>query len=76
MIGMTGNNGNGENGGTVEDLLRTLQKQHRELDQQIADLQEAGYRNQLEVQRLKKRKLALKDRIARLSSDRFPDVIA
>ena len=35
-----------------------------------------GTRDEVELQRLKKQKLALKDRIAHLESDRIPDIIA
>ena len=35
-----------------------------------------GSRDEVELQRLKKQKLALKDRIAHLESDRIPDIIA
>ncbi len=56
--------------------LAELRAAHRALDNQIRQLIEDGFADQLELQRLKKRKLALKDRIARIESDRLPDIIA
>ena len=61
---------------TVERKLAELRAAHRALDERIAGLVREPYHNQLEVQRLKKQKLALKDRIARLESSRIPDIIA
>lgn len=60
----------------IERRLAELRTEHRALDERINQLVEEGYRNQLELQRLKKQKLALRDRIARLESDRLPDIIA
>ena len=56
--------------------LEDLRTAHRDLDDSIAALIEAGSRDQLQLQRLKKRKLALKDDIARLESSLVPDIIA
>jgi hypothetical protein len=60
----------------IEQRLAELRAAHRALDEQITLLIREGCRNQLELQRLKKQKLALKDRIARLESARLPDIIA
>ena len=60
----------------IERKLVELRAAHRALDERINQLIDQGYHDQLEVQRLKKQKLALKDRIARLESDRLPDIIA
>jgi hypothetical protein len=60
----------------IERKLAELRAAHRALDERIDQLINQGFPDQLEVQRLKKRKLALKDRIARLESDRLPDIIA
>ena len=56
--------------------LEDLRTAHRDLDDSIAAPIEAGSRDQLQLQRLKKRKLALKDDIARLESALVPDIIA
>jgi len=60
----------------VEQRLAELRAAHRTLDDRIAELIREGFPDQLELQRLKKQKLALKDRITRLESDRLPDIIA
>jgi len=60
----------------IERRLAELRAAHRALDERINQLIDQGFPDQLEVQRLKKQKLALKDRIARLESDRLPDIIA
>ena len=60
----------------IERKLAELRAAHRALDERIDQLINQGFPDQLEVQRLKKQKLALKDRIARLESDRLPDIIA
>ena len=56
--------------------LRNLLSEHRDLDDVIARLTETGVTNQLQMQRMKKRKLALKDEIARLHALVLPDIIA
>lgn len=56
--------------------LRTFQQDHRDLDDAIHALQESRRVDMLTLQRLKRRKLALKDKIARISSDLTPDIIA
>ena len=60
----------------IEQKLAELRATHRALDERINQLVQEGYRNQLELQRLKKQKLALRDRIVRMESDRLPDIIA
>jgi hypothetical protein len=60
----------------IERKLAALRAVHRALDAQIHNMAQDGQADQLELQRLKKRKLAMKDRIARLESDRLPDIIA
>ncbi len=56
--------------------LVELQSEHRDLDDVIARLTERAPVDQLQIQRLKKRKLALKDEISRLESQLLPDIIA
>lgn len=56
--------------------LTELQREHRQLDAAIAELEGAPSVNQLEMTRMKKRKLWLKDEIARIEDQIFPDIIA
>ncbi len=56
--------------------LAALALEHRDLDDVIARLSERMPYDQLQLQRLKKRKLALKDQISKLESDLLPDIIA
>jgi hypothetical protein len=58
-----------------EQLARLLQE-HRDLDAAIAALQDAPGSDLLQVQRLKKRKLYLKDRISHVEDQLTPDIIA
>lgn len=56
--------------------LEDLRLEHRDLDDVIARVTEEAPFDQLRVQRLKKRKLRLKDEIIRLESKLLPDIIA
>ncbi len=56
--------------------LADLRTAHRDLDDAIDALVAAGNRDQLQMQRLKKQKLALKDDISRIESALVPDIIA
>ncbi|MBX5452695.1 MAG: DUF465 domain-containing protein [Acidobacteriia bacterium] len=56
--------------------LHDLRSEHRDLDTVIARLSAHGPSDQLHLQRLKKRKLWLRDEIARLESRLIPDDIA
>ena len=53
--------------------LLELRQEHRDLDDAIHRLSEAPYVNSLQLRRMKKRKLQLKDAIARLESLLIPD---
>ena len=57
-------------------LLVDLRAEHRELDASIERLGAATGRNELQLTRLKKRKLLLKDHIAKLESKLIPDLDA
>ena len=59
---------------TVE--LRVLRQEHRDLDSAIAALEDRTASDQLTITRLKKQKLALKDKIARIEDKLTPDIIA
>jgi hypothetical protein len=56
--------------------LAQLKLEHRDLDTAIASLEQAVRTDQLQIRRLKKKKLALKDEIARVEDELCPDIIA
>ncbi len=59
--------------------LEMLKSEHRDLDAAIAALSETGdggFVDQLQIARLKKRKLHLKDRISAIADNLIPDIIA
>ena len=62
-----------------EDIMRRLELlrvEHRDLDSAIAALVDAGSSDQMQIARLKKRKLRLKDEISALEDELVPDIIA
>ena len=61
---------------TLNHRLAELETEHRDLDDIIDQIINGGSFNQIQVQRLKKRKLVLKDEILRLRSILIPDSIA
>lgn len=56
--------------------IQQLRVQHRDLDDAIDALLNAGTTNMLQIKRLKKQKLLLKDKIATLEDETLPDIIA
>jgi hypothetical protein len=56
--------------------LTELLQVHRDLDAAIAAMAEQGVKDQLQVTRLKKRKLQLKDQISCIEDTLLPDIIA
>jgi hypothetical protein len=56
--------------------LAELSQEHRDLDNAIAALIDVGGRDQLQMTRLKKRKLQLKDEITTINDRLLPDIIA
>lgn len=60
----------------IKAKLETLRVEHRDLDEVIDRLVATPPFDQLQLQRLKKRKLGLKDQIAKLESRLIPDIIA
>lgn len=64
----------------TDDVLRVelevFRREHRDLDEAIAALAERPTGDQLTLRRLKKQKLGLKDRIARIEDRLTPDIIA
>ena len=61
---------------SLKAKLAALKTEHRDLDEVIARLAEAAPFDQLQLQRLKKRKLLLKDQISKIESELLPDIIA
>ena len=57
-------------------IIQLLKAEHRRLDEEIESLRARGTTDQLEIARLKKRKLMLKDEIQLLSDRIIPDIIA
>jgi hypothetical protein len=60
----------------VKLRIAALKTEHRDLDDEIARASDQVPPDTLLLQRLKKRKLALKDRIAKLENSLLPDIIA
>jgi hypothetical protein len=60
----------------LQGQLARLQQEHRDLDAAIHALQDTRGADILQVQRLKKRKLYLKDRISFIEDQLTPDIIA
>jgi hypothetical protein len=56
--------------------LARLQQEHRDLDAAIVALQQSPGADVIQVQRLKKRKLSLRDRITYIEDELTPDIIA
>lgn len=66
-----------------DEIIRSLRRQleelkleHRDLDDVIEHLSRNPYRDQLQIQRLKKRKLRVRDMIQRIESMLIPDIDA
>ena len=60
----------------LEAELERLKQEHRDLDAAIEALGAVGASDQLQIQRLKKRKLVLRDRLSFVEDQLFPDIIA
>ena len=58
------------------EVLAMLKAEHRSLDEEIERMRATGNCDQLELARMKKRKLALKDEIQQLADRIIPDIIA
>lgn len=61
---------------TKRSKLEALKLEHRDLDDAISRITENPPFDQIKLQRLKKRKLALKDQISQLEDSLLPDIIA
>ncbi|ACK50884.1 protein of unknown function DUF465 [Methylocella silvestris BL2] len=62
--------------GPLQAELEHLRQEHRDLDAAIDALLHLGTVDQLQIQRLKKRKLSLRDRVAFIEDQLTPDIIA
>ena len=58
------------------EQLARLRAEHRDLDAEIVGEEALPLRDQLQIKRLKKRKLALKDQITAIEDQLLPDIIA
>lgn len=61
---------------SLELQLLELRSEHRDLDEIIHEMIDSNHPDQLKIQRLKKRKLRLKDSISRVESMLIPDIDA
>ncbi|HWB44780.1 MAG TPA: DUF465 domain-containing protein [Hyphomicrobiaceae bacterium] len=60
----------------LRDELVRLRAEHRDLDAEIVAQEGSSLADQLQIKRLKKRKLAIKDRITAIEDQLLPDIIA
>ncbi len=60
----------------IHDQLEQLKKSHRDLDSAIDDLQQTTPPDSLDLVRMKREKLLIKDKIVRLENTLVPDIIA
>lgn len=61
---------------SLRERLARLKQEHRDLDDVTARLEEAYPKDELQLRRLKKRKLQLKDEIMKIEGMLIPDIIA
>jgi len=62
--------------GEINQRLEALRYEHRDMDVAIAALLATGTADQLQIARLKKRKLKLRDEVSVLEDQLVPDIIA
>jgi len=60
----------------LQKKLAQMKSEHRDLDDVVARITDQGPYDLLQIQRLKKRKLMLKDQIMQLENELWPDIIA
>ena len=65
-----------EDSDKLVESLKNFEQEHRDLDQILIQLQEKNTVDFLQIQRLKKRKLILKDKIIDIKNKLEPDIIA
>ncbi len=61
---------------TMVEQLERLRVEHSVLDKQIHEMSDGGVYDDVQILRLKKRKLAIKDQMGRIESTLVPDIIA
>jgi hypothetical protein len=64
------------NEGELREELVRLRNEHRMLDEEIVALEAVGGHDQLNIRRLKKKKLTIKDQITAIEDQLLPDIIA
>jgi len=60
----------------LKERLAEMKSEHRDLDDAIQALSQRGVPDMIQIQRLKKRKLFLRDEIIKIESKLLPDIIA
>jgi hypothetical protein len=65
-----------DDNGSIRRELERLRQEHQDLDAAVLALQAQASPNQLQIVRIKKRKLILRDQIAQLENRLTPDLIA
>ena len=60
----------------LNEILKNFEQEHRDLDMILIQLQEKHTVDFLQIQRIKKRKLILKDKIIEIKNKLEPDIIA
>ena len=60
----------------LRETLAQLKQEHRDLDTAIDAMEQNVRADQLQIKRLKKKKLLIKDEIARVEDELLPDIIA
>ena len=65
-----------EDANKLLEVLKNYEQEHRDLDEILIQLQEKNTVDLLQIQRLKKRKLVLKDKIIDIKNKLEPDIIA
>jgi len=65
-----------EDANKLLEVLKNFEQEHRDLDEVLIQLQEKNTVDFLQIQRLKKRKLVLKDKINDIKNKLEPDIIA
>ena len=76
MMPRNGNAGVRVDNAEIQQWLEQLRIEHRDLDEVIHHMIETRHHDMMRIQRLKKRKLKLKDMIAKLESELIPDLDA